>query len=71
MAKLFGNDIEPACVYCLHGRTSSDGVMILCRRHGPVVPHYKCRKFKYNPLKRVPRRLPKLPSFSKEDFDIN
>lgn len=68
--KLFGTNIEPACVYCIYGRPAPDNIMILCRKFGPVAPYYSCRKFKYNPLKRIPKRQPKLPNFSPDDFEI-
>lgn len=69
--KLFGNTIEPACLYCQHGRPAADRVMILCRKYGPVAPHYHCRKFIYDPLKRVPKRPKKMPGFTAEDFSLD
>lgn len=68
---LFGDSIDPACVYCQFGRPAPDNVMILCRKYGPVAPHYHCKKFQYNPLKRIPKRKPKLPAFTAEDFEID
>ncbi|MDL2324464.1 hypothetical protein LJC61_04865 [Ruminococcaceae bacterium OttesenSCG-928-A16] len=68
--RLFGNSITPACIYCQFGRPSPDGIMVLCKKFGPVSPYYSCKKYIYNPIKRVPRKAPKLPSFSPEDFDI-
>ncbi len=67
---LFRGEISPACEYCEYGRKASDNVMILCIKKGMVSPRYSCRKFLYSPLKRVPRRQPKLPSFSPEDFKL-
>lgn len=68
--KLFGNNVEPACACCEQGRPAPDKVMVLCKRYGPVAPLYCCKHFAYDPLKRVPRRLPTLPQFSQEDFDL-
>lgn len=67
---LFGNNIEPACQYCQFGRPAPDKVMIFCRKFGPVAPIYKCKKYIYDPLKRVPRRQPKLPDYLPEDFKL-
>lgn len=67
---IFGENIEPACFYCLNGHQASDTAMILCTKTGPVSPTYKCKKFVYDPLKRIPKRQPKLPEFSPEDFEI-
>ena len=69
--KLFGNDIAPACAYCHFGKPAQDGIMILCSKFGPVAAYYKCKKYIYDPLKRVPKRLPNLPVFTAEDFQID
>ncbi len=68
--KLFGTMIDPACVHCRYGRPAPDKVMIFCRKYGPVSPYYKCKKYEYDPLKRIPVRQPKLPAFTEEDFNI-
>ncbi len=68
--KLFGAHIEKCCQYCDKGHTAPDEVMVLCRRSGPVSPHYVCRHFGYNPLLRIPKRAKKLPDFAAEDFSI-
>jgi hypothetical protein len=68
--RLFGNNIQPACTMCLHGRPAPDQVMVLCERYGPVAPGYKCRHFTYDPLKRKPKRRPPLPIFTPEDFEL-
>ncbi len=67
---LFGNNIEPACTYCQFGASSSDEQMLLCSKKGVVSPYYYCNKFVYCPTKRIPKRQPKLPTFSKEDFSL-
>lgn len=67
---LFGNNIEPACAHCRHGRPSPDQVMILCHKYGPVAPYYKCKKFEYDPLKRIPKRRPPIPAHNPEDFEL-
>lgn len=67
---LFSNNMEPACEYCEYGRLAADRFMILCSKKGPVSPHYSCRRFAYSPLKRVPKRQPRLPSFTEEDFKL-
>ena len=66
--KLFGNSVPPCCSYCQFGKLASDQKMILCPRIGVVSPYYHCKKYRYNPLKRIPRRPPVLPHFSPEDF---
>ena len=68
---MYGATIAPACEYCAWGRRASDPRMILCEKCGIVSPYYKCRKFRYDPLRRVPKRPPKLPAFSPEDFSLD
>ncbi|MEG0019862.1 MAG: hypothetical protein RR846_03720 [Oscillospiraceae bacterium] len=68
--KLFGNNIEPACIYCQFGNVSSDEAMILCSKKGVVSPYFSCNKFTYSPTKRIPKRRPAMPQFSKDDFSL-
>lgn len=68
--RLFPQKAYRACRHCIHGKQTSDGEKVLCPRKGIVEPAYSCRKYRYDPLKRVPRRLPALPSFTKEDFRL-
>ena len=64
------SSIEPACEICLLGRASCDKQHILCRWAGVVAPDHQCKKFRYDPLKRIPHRPPSLPHFSYEDFSL-
>lgn len=67
----YGATISPACEYCELGRQAADPRMILCSKRGVVAPYYHCKKFVYDPLRRVPHRMPKLPTFSAEDFSLD
>ncbi len=69
--RFFNNNIEPSCSYCTQGQASADDQNILCTKKGVVQPDFFCKKFVYDPLKRIPKRLNKLPSFSLEDFSID
>ncbi len=68
---LYGKTIAPACEYCAHGTPATAPSLILCTKRGAVSPQYHCRNYQYDPLRRVPKRMPKLPSFSKEDFSLD
>lgn len=68
--RLFGNNIEPSCEYCTNGKLSEDG-MVYCPQKGVVPQYYSCKWFSYAPLKRIPKRAPRLPSFSPEDFSLD
>lgn len=70
MAGFFRTDHPPACEYCRHGFPTKDAERLLCENSGIVPPHYACRRFVYCPLKRIPKRAPKLPSYTKEDFEL-
>ena len=67
---LFQKKIEKSCTYCVHG-TKLEEDQILCVKKG-IVPCKKCRKFTYDPTKRIPPR-PKALDFDKyktEDFSL-
>ncbi|MDD3693080.1 MAG: hypothetical protein PHX02_04165 [Oscillospiraceae bacterium] len=68
--KLYGNYIESTCEYCLYGRKSSDGKAILCPKKGVMPLYHYCRKYVYDPLKRVPARQPKIKMFDENEFKI-
>ena len=69
--KLYGNTVSPACQICLHGRMSVDGQVVLCPLKGVTDPADHCRKFEYDPLRRVPYRQPSLHTFSESDFSLD
>ena len=63
-------EIAPKCEYCVHARPSPDGETVLCPKKGVVEKDSKCRKYKYDILKRQPKHKPKLQEFSAEDFEL-
>lgn len=69
--KLYGNSIQATCEHCLYGRRSSDGKAILCPKKGVMPLYHHCRKFSYDPLKRVPFKQPELQKFTADDFKID
>lgn len=68
---LFQKGIEPRCAYCAHGRELNEE-QIVCPKKGVMAAGSHCRSFKYDPLKRVPPRPPKLAGvgLSDEDFKL-
>ena len=68
---LFRKKIPKSCTYCSHG-TNLNNDQVLCIKRG-IVPVYKsCRKFRYDPCKRIPPKV-KAPDFAKylsEDFSL-
>ena len=63
---LFGATISPSCEYCEFGRKAPQPGCFTVRKKGPVRQMSKCRHYRYDPLRRVPKRAPKLPSFSRK-----
>lgn len=62
---LFRKKIERSCAYCIYG-TRADEETIICTKKGMKTMDDKCRKFKYDPTKRIPGK-PKALDFSKYD----
>jgi hypothetical protein len=68
---LFRKKIERSCSYCAYS-TKLDDAQALCVKKGVVDLYGKCRKFCYDPTKRIPPK-PKTPDFdqfSKDDFSL-
>ncbi len=69
--KLFKGKIEPQCVYCEYAEYSEGQNVAVCRKIGGVMQlHSKCKKYRYDPLKREPKKAQLSSGFSKEDFEI-
>ena len=68
--KLFNVNIEPSCGYCLHGSQTQDGEAILCQKKGIVTADYKCRKYVYDPISRIPKFQPAMLKYDKKDFEL-
>lgn len=62
--------ITPACGLCAHGRISPDGESVLCIRTGVRQMESSCRSFKYDPLKRKPKKAAKPEEFTATDFEL-
>lgn len=68
---LFRNNIAKSCAYCVHSGQTSDEQM-LCRKKGFVSPDGHCRRFRYDPLKRIPVRAQAkdFSQFDDRDFSL-
>lgn len=64
---LFRKRIPKSCSYCIHS-TKLDEESALCIKRGVVDLSGKCRKFSYDPCKRIPSK-PKALDFRKYDGD--
>ncbi|MBQ8183878.1 MAG: hypothetical protein IJ025_08290 [Clostridia bacterium] len=69
--KLFRNKTEPQCGYCEFAEIAPEGNVAVCRKIGGIMQlHSKCKKFKYDPLKREPKVRSFSGEFSKDDFTL-
>ena len=53
--KLFGNNIKPTCKYCELCKALEND-KFECEKFGEVKSYDSCKKFVYNPLKRIPKK---------------
>ena len=60
-AKKNQHEINRVCAYCEHAETLNNEDIVLCSLKGVVSSGHLCRKFVYDPLKRDPKPLTKLP----------
>ena len=68
--KVLGRNVDPKCVYCRFGTPAPDGETVLCPKRGVLDGNDSCNKFRYDPLKRVPREAPEILAFSESDFTL-
>ena len=68
---LFRKKIERSCAYCRFGTQLEDG-QVLCLKKGVRTVDDQCRKFMYDPLKRIPAKARALDfsRFDEEDFSL-
>ena len=63
--------LEKMCKYCELAASLKDPDQMLCQKRGVVNAGYRCRLFRYDPLKRDPGALPKIaPLLLPEDEEI-
>ena len=69
---LFKSKIEPRCAYCTHGRALGGG-QVVCPKKGVMSQGSSCRRFTYDPMKRVPPRPVKadFSSLTDDDFSLD
>ena len=67
---LFRKKMIRSCSYCANA-TKMDEDQYLCIKKGIVVDTQKCRKFKYDPCKRIPTKTKALDFRRFEDADFS
>lgn len=68
---LFRKKQPKSCQYCTFGTSLQDG-LILCSKCGIRQMDAPCRRFKYDPCKRIPPKCAvlDLSQYTKEDFTL-
>ena len=69
-AMLFRKKIERSCTYCIYG-THLEGGNILCTKKGLRTLDDSCRKFRYDPCKRIPIKAKALDFSKYNDNDFS
>ena len=54
-------DISKKCAFCEYASKTLDEEKMLCKKKGVVNAEYSCMAFRYDLMKRAPKRLPSLP----------
>ena len=54
-------DISKKCAFCEYASKTLDEEKMLCKKKGVVSCEYACMSFRYDLMKRAPKRLPTLP----------
>ncbi len=69
--KLFRKNMEKRCAYCAHGSVLNERE-VACPYRGIMDAANQCRRFAYDPLKRIPPRPAayKKKAYSAEDFKL-
>lgn len=55
-------DISKKCAFCEFASKTLDEAKMICKKKGVVHSDYSCRAFRYDLMKRIPKRLPKMPT---------
>lgn len=68
---LFRKRIPRSCTYCAHG-TALESDQVLCYKKGAVSAFTSCKKFRYDPCKRIPPKMKALDldQYASKDFSL-
>lgn len=68
---LFRKKMPRSCSYCQHGTILNEDE-VLCAKRGVVCTNRTCRKFAYDPCKRIPpkAKASDFQRYEQEDFSL-
>lgn len=64
---MFRKKMQRSCSYCSFSTVLGDGT-VLCAKKGAMQEIKPCRRFRYDPLRRIPCK-PKAPDFTQYEAD--
>ena len=67
---LFSNNNDKKCALCASATIIEIDGRIICPNRGFVNSDDCCQKYRYDPLKRIPKKKPILPTYNEEDFKL-
>ena len=65
------DEVEPNCAYCIFAVEVVGEECILCPKKGIMQIGDACKKFVYDPLKKIPRKSPPPQVFQPGDFNLD
>lgn len=71
MSKIgFNKELQKSCAYCVYGTVLELTNETVCKKRGVMNGRDYCRKYKYDPLKRIPRKTKISDNYNPEDFKL-
>ena len=58
------------CKNCFYGRLTKDTESVLCEKNGVMELNDSCKKYKYDPLKRIPGKVVIDTGYTEDDFKL-
>ena len=66
----FNKKLDKHCEYCVYGANLNYDNQIICKKRGVTDKQDKCRSYKYDPLKRLPKQVKIDKDYTAEDFKL-
>lgn len=66
----FNKKLDKHCEYCVYGAALQFDNQIICKKRGVTEKDDKCRSYKYDPLKRIPKQVKIGKDYTDEDFKL-
>ena len=68
--QIFNKKLSPACKYCECAKISTFDDEIICKHKGITRLDDRCRKYRYDPFKRVPKKIIIEKNYSDKEFKL-